>query len=158
MMVGVPDTRTIRWAPALAAALKAGLPLTVVGRQGAPSPLSSVVVLARSGGDSCSLATIFLPTIERGALAMSPIGPGRVVGFDPARTVGARFPTRRRGSGVYVLAEDGAEQFVVAPGLFNQPTLSAGSRPLLLPLVGPHTPARPLAAGEAAPDPYCAPL
>jgi AAA+ superfamily predicted ATPase len=155
MMLGVPDTRTIRWAPPLTAALKAGLPLTVVGRQGAPSPLSSVVVLARSSGDSFSLAAIFLPTIERGALAMSPIGPGRVIGFDPARTVGARFPTRRRGSGVYVLTDDGAEQFVVAPGLFNQPTLSAGSWPLLLPLVGPHASARPLAAVKAELDRFC---
>jgi AAA+ superfamily predicted ATPase len=149
---------TVRWAPALAGALRQGLQLTVIGRQAAPSPLSSVVVLARSGSGGASLATVFLPTIERGALAFSPIGLGRLVAFNPGRSIAERFPTRRRGSGLYVLGEDDAERFVLAPGIFNQSTLTAGTWPLLLPLVGPHTAARPLDGIEAELDRYCAVL
>jgi len=158
MIVRVSDSGTVGWAPALAGALRAGLPLTVIGRQVAPPPLSSVAVVARSGPGGASLATIFLPTIERGALAFSPLGLGRIVSFNPGASIGERFPTRRRGSGLYVLDEAGGEQFVLAPGIFNQATLTAGSWPLLLPLVGPHAAARPLDRLEAELDRYCAVL
>ena len=146
---------SVRWAPELAKALRAGLPLTVIGREVAPSPLSSVVVLARSGGAQAALAAMFLPSLERGAFAFSPLGVGRLLAFDPRRELGAAFPTRRRGSGLYILDERGDEQFVLAPGLFNQTTLSAGSWPLLLPLVGPHTEGRPLDRIEAELDRFC---
>src|SRR5205085_7317582 len=99
--------------------------LTVIGRQAAPSPLSSILVLARSGGASGALATIFLPTIERGAFALSPLGLGRALAFDPRRGLGAAFPTRRRGSGLYLLDEKGGEQYVLAAGLFKQTTITA---------------------------------
>ena len=146
----------MRWAPELAKALRAGLPLTVIGRQAAPSPLSSILVLARSGGASAAFASIFLPTIERGAFALTPLGLGRALAFDPRRALGAAFPTRRRGSGLYLLDEKGEEQYVLAPGLFNQTTITAGQWPLLLPLVGPHTEARPLDRIEGELDRYCA--
>ena len=154
----VSSSGGVRWAPALAKALRGGLPLTVIGRQVAPSPLSSVVVLARSGAGGAALATLFLPTVERGAFALTPLGLGRALAFDPRRALGEAFPTRRRGSGLYILDEAGQEQFVLAPGLFNQTTLTAGGWPLLLPLVVPHAPTRPLDRIEAELDRYCAAL
>ncbi len=150
------NSGSVRWARALAQGLRDGLPLTVIGRQAAPSPLSSVVVLAHSGGGRASLAAVFLPTVERGAAsAISPLGLGRMLAFDPRRALGEAFSSRRRGSGLYVLSEAGEEQFVLAPGIFNQATLTAGTWPLLLPLVGPHAAPRPLDKFEAELDRFC---
>src|SRR5579859_4891779 len=151
MIAAMDGARRVRWSPRLRDALEAGMQLTVVGAAPLKAPMSSVAVLARGGPETVSLAAAFVPGVPRGALAI--LGLGRLGVFDPRTLVEARFPTRRAGNTVLVLDPEGADALAVAPGLLAQPTLTAGTWPVLRPLIGTtHVrprPGRPRATLEA---------
>ena len=131
--------------------------LTVVGAAPLPPPMSSVAVLARGGPQTVSLAAALVPGVQRGALAF--LGLGRLAASDPRQVLAQRFPTRRAGNTMIVLDEEGVDALALAPGLLAQPTLTAGTWPVLRPLVGTtHVAARPAgprARLEAELDRFC---
>lgn len=149
--------RRVRWSPKLCDAIEAGLQLTVVGAAPLPAPMSSVAVLARGGPGTVSLAAALVPGVQRGALAF--LGLGRLANLDPREMVAGRFRTRRSGNTVVVLDDQGDDALALAPGLLTQPTLTAGTWPVLRPLVGtthvPARPARPRERLEAELDRFC---
>lgn len=118
-------------APELDEALALGLPLQVLGQAGRRGSLSRLVVLGRSDPETgVSLAGIIAGTLR----------------IPPAIT--SRFHTATRARGLYVLNDEGAERFVLSPGVMSQIVVSAGSWPLVLPVFGPK--AKPIAIGDEA--------
>jgi hypothetical protein len=110
--------------PELAAAIAAGLPLTVIGQLALPSPLAGLVVLARGGPapGRLSLAAVLQPR----TLLRVP------------RLEGLATRVRRAGTVV-------EERLVVTPGLLNQMVIACGAWPLVVPLLAPGTPAQEIA-------------
>jgi AAA+ superfamily predicted ATPase len=130
---------TVRWSPELAARLAAGMPATVVGQLPLPSPLSRLVVLARSRGGSASLAAALIPTASRSALAVTPLGIVKQLGaIQPPELVADFFPTRRQADALLVLDDLGRDRYLLQTGLVNQLVVYCGLWPVLMPLVGPR--------------------
>jgi len=118
-------------APELDEALAAGLPLQVLGQTGRRGPLSRLVVLGRSD----PVAGVALAGVLAGTLRIP-------------RAITTRFRTATRGRNLYVLDDAGSERFLVSPGIMGQVVVSAGSWPLVLPVLGPR--AKALAIGDRA--------
>jgi len=112
----------------LAEAIGRGLPLTVAGQIGLPSPLAGIVVLVRGGPvpGGLSLAAVLQPR----TLLRVP----ELEGLQTAR--------RRNGTVV-------ADSFAVTPGLLNQLVVACGAWPLVVPLLNPSTPAYPVPDARA---------
>jgi hypothetical protein len=153
----------ITWEPALAQRLREGLPLSVVGQVALPAPLSRLLVLGRSDRARMSLAAVLVPTAEGATVVLSPLGLGRHLGATriPGDLAG-RFASRpARGGGFFVLDTAADDQFLIAPGIFRQVTVTCGLWPGLRQLAGPQAPARPLSVAAAAAadlDRFCAVL
>ena len=147
----VPALRLL-WAPELAERLYAGLPLTVLGQVGLEPPLGRLLVVGRSeaegesGRRTMALAAVVMPEGSAGALALAPFGLGPLAGaMEPPAALREQFRTRRTSDAIYVQAEDGADAYVVGPGVvLTQLVISCGAWPLLVPLFGPRTRARPM--------------
>src|SRR5918911_4858572 len=107
----------ITWAPALAEALVAGLPLQVLGQSARGGPLSRLLVLGRSEPERGA----WLAAVLAGTLRTPP-------------AIESRFRTERVRGGVMVFDEAGKDRFVVTSGLFNQLVIACGTWPLVLPL------------------------
>ena len=144
-------TRRIAWDPSLADRLAAGLPVTVLGQLLLPAPLSRLLVLGRSDAERVALAAALVPGVAAGALGMLGLGRTGVVPEEVAR----RFPSRRVRGGFFTLDPNGRDQFLVAPGIVRQVTVTCGLWPLLRQLAGPRTPARPLDGVAADLDRLC---
>jgi ATPase family associated with various cellular activities (AAA) len=128
----MPITRAAELDDALAAAL----PLQVLGQTARSGPLSRLVVLGRSD--------------PRAGVAVAALLAGTL--RTPA-AIATKFPTARRGRDLYVLNADGAERFLVSPGLLGQIVISAGSWPFVLPVIGPKAEPIPIAnKGELQAD------
>jgi AAA+ superfamily predicted ATPase len=152
----VPHSSGLRllWAPELADALHSGLALTVVGQVALDPPLGRLLVLGRSEGGrngSMALAALVVPMNNAGALALAPFGIGPLAGaMEPPADLREYFRTRRTSDAVYVQDESGGDVFVAGPGVvLNQLVISCGSWPLIAPLFGPRTRARPNAEEHA---------
>jgi hypothetical protein len=117
----------ITWAPALAEALVAGLPLQVLGQSARGGPLSRLLVLGRSEPERGA----WLAGVLAGTLRTPP-------------AIEAQFRTERVRSGLVVFDETGKDRFVVSAGLLNQVVISCGAWPLVLPLIGPKAEALPV--------------
>jgi AAA+ superfamily predicted ATPase len=144
----------ITWAPELAERLRTGLPLTVLGQAALAPPLGRVLVLGRSDGGpsgATALAAVIMPDASPGALALAPFGLGPLAGaFQPPDELRERFPARRTGEAIFILDEQGRERFVVGPGVvLNHLVIACGAWPLVAPLFGPRTRARPVADAAA---------
>jgi len=123
----------------------------VLGQVGLEPPLSRLLVLGRSdtsstGHRSLALAAAVLPEGSAGALALAPFGIGPLAGaMEPPAELRDHFRTRRTSDAIYVQDQAGADVFVVGPGVvLNQLVISCGAWPLLAPLFGPRTRARPV--------------
>jgi len=150
----VPALRLL-WAPELAERLHAGLPLTVLGQVALEPPLGRLLVVGRSdttgagasgAGRTMALAAVVMPEGSAGALALAPFGLGPLAGaMEPPAELREHFRTRRTSDAIFVQDESGADAFVVGPGVvLNQLVISCGAWPLLAPLFGPRTRARPV--------------
>src|SRR5919201_1597178 len=106
-------------APELDEALASGLQLQVLGQSARSGPEEGVAVAAVLAG------TVRTP---------------------PAIT--ARFRTARRAGHLYVLNDAGTARFLISPGVLSQVVISAGSWPLVLPVIGPR--AKPIPAADTA--------
>ena len=141
----------ILWSPELAERLHAGLALTVLGQVALEPPLGRLLVVGRSDPSAGSaqrtmaLAAVIMPEASAGALALAPFGLGPLAGaMEPPAALREQFRTRRTSDAIYVQDERGADVFSVGPGVvLNQLVISCGSWPLLAPLFGPRTRARP---------------
>ena len=142
----------ISWEPALADRLRRGLSLSALGQHALPEPLSRLLVFGRSETPPdahMALAAVLVPTARGGTVALSPFGLGASGATRVPEEVGERFPSTTAGhGGFFVLDESGTTQFLVAPGIMRQVTVTCGVWPVLLQLVGPRAPARPTADGE----------
>jgi AAA+ superfamily predicted ATPase len=115
--------------PELIDAVAAGLPLTVIGQASLPAPLAGLAVLARSSA----------PRSERpGSLALAAIIQPRGLLKDPV--LKAPGLTGRRKRGAVLLGKD----YVAGPGIWNQLVVHCGAWPVVVPLISPSAPARPL--------------
>jgi hypothetical protein len=137
----------LTWAPELAHRLQNGLPLTVLGQVVLEPPLSRLLVLGRSEGGprgTFSLAAVVMPETNP-ALVLAPFGLGPLAGtLQPPAELGRYFPIRRTSEAIFVLDEVGHDRLVVGPGVvLNHLVISCGAWPLLVPLFGPRTRARP---------------
>src|SRR5438034_7575950 len=118
-------------APELDETLAAGMPLQVLGQTGRRGPLSRLVVLGRSD----PVTGVALAGVLAGTLRIP-------------RAITTRFRTATRGRNLYVLDDAGSKRFLVSPGIMGQVVVSAGSWPLVLPVLGPRAEA--LAIGDSA--------
>lgn len=137
----------LTWDPALADRLRRGLSLSVLGQLGLPEPLSRLLVFGRSDTPPdarMALAAVLVPTARGGTVALSPFGLGQAGATRVPDEVAGRYRSTivRRG-GFFVLDESGTSQFLVAPGIMRQITVTCGIWPVLMQLVGPRAPARP---------------
>ncbi len=154
----------VLWSPELAERLRAGLPITVLGQVALDPPLGRLLVVGRSDAGpngTLALAAVVVPVGNAGALALAPFGLGPLAGaMAPPAELGREFPLRVTGEAVYVKDQNGADLFALGPGVvLNQLVIACGSWPLLAPLFGPRTRARP--AGDPAAiqrdlDAFCA--
>ena len=137
----------LTWDPTLADRLRRGLSLSVLGQLGLPEPLSRLLVFGRSDTPPdarMALAAILVPTARGGTVALSPFGLGKAGATRVPDEVAGRYrSTILRRGGFFVLDADGASQFLVAPGIMRQITVTCGIWPVLMQLVGPRAPARP---------------
>src|SRR5438270_2448735 len=117
----------ITWAPALAEALVAGLPLQVLGQSARTGPLSRLLILGRSDPDRGA----WLAAVLAGTLRTPP-------------AIEEQFRTERLRGGLVVFDDAGNDRFVVSSGLLNQLVISCGTWPLVLPLIGPKAEALPV--------------
>ena len=62
------------------------------------------------------------------------------------RAIASTFRTAPRGRGISILDDAGEERFVMSPGVMGQLVVSAGSWPLVMPVLAPK--AKPLATGD----------
>ena len=112
----------------LDAVLEEGLPLQVLG-QTARGPLSRLVVLGRSDPETgVAIAGILAGTVRI------------------PRRITTIYQTVARSRGLFILNEAGEERFVISPGVMGQLVISAGSWPLVLPVLAPK--AKPLSTAD----------
>jgi AAA+ superfamily predicted ATPase len=143
-------------APELVEKLASGLALSVIGSSGLAEPLGRLYILARSEAGPAgklALAAALTPGGSRAALALAPLGLGRLAGvLKPPAELLERFPGRLVRSGIVFQDAAGHDRFAVTPGTFNQLVVAAGRWPVLVPLVQAAAPARQFqdAAGLAA--------
>ena len=144
-----PRTRKprITVAPELIEKLATGLGLSVIGSTGLAEPLGRLYVLARSEAGPAgklALAASLMPGGTRAALALAPLGLGRLAGvLQPPTELLDRFPGRIARGGLIFQDDAGRDRFAVTQGTFNQLVVACGSWPLLVPLVQSSAPARP---------------
>src|SRR5215470_10521587 len=123
----------LSWDPTLAERLLRGMSLGVIGQLALPDPLSRLVVLARSDSPPdahMALAAVLVPTARGGTVALSPLGLGRPGASRIPVELAERFPSRpARGGGFYVLGDEGVGDFLVAPGIVRQITVTCGLWP-----------------------------
>lgn len=143
----------LSWDPVLPERLLRGLSLGVIGQQALAEPLSRLLVMGRSSsppGGRMSLAAVLVPSPRSLGRAGATRLPTELMDFFPSR--------QARGGGFYVLGERGVADFLVAHGIARQVTVTCGTWPLLMQLVGPRTPALPtsdLSSVESALDRFC---
>jgi hypothetical protein len=112
-------------------ALAAGLRLQVIGQSARRNAVSRVAVLGRSDpAAGAALAGVLVGTVRMPA------------------AVAATFPTVKRGRNLLVLNAAGEERFLVSTGVMGQVVVSAGSWPLILPVLLPT--AKPIPTGDRA--------
>lgn len=152
------------WSPELAERLRAGLPITVLGQVGLDAPFGRLLVAGRSDAGpaaAMALSAVIVPTGNTGALALAPFGLGPLAGaMAPPAELRHQFPARITSEAVYIKDQNGADLFAIGPGVvLNQLVIACGSWPLLAPLFGPRTRARPstdLTAVQRDLDAFCA--
>ena len=141
------STFRLGWSPALVERLRAGMPLTVLGRSSLPDPLGGMVVLGRTGSGAAALAAAIMPGGTAGWLSFTPFGLGHLAApMRPPPALQEEFPTRAERKAVFILDAEGHDQLVALPGLFNQLVIACGAWPLLVPLLAPRT--RPLGIAD----------
>ncbi|HYW26219.1 MAG TPA: ATP-binding protein [Terriglobales bacterium] len=136
----------ITWDRPLADRLVRGLSLSVLGQLALPEPLARLLVLGRSDSPpdgKMALAAVLVPTAAGGTAVLSPLGLGRAGATRIPVAVAERFSGRPAAGGFFVPGPDGEDRFLVAPGLMRHVTVTCGSWPLLLPLIGARAPALP---------------
>lgn len=137
---------SLSWDPALADRLLRGLSLSVLGQAALPEPLSRLIVIGRSETPPdahMALAAVLVPTARNGTAVLSAVGLGHPGATRVPAELAARFPSRpARGEGFFVVDDDGADRFLVAPGFMRHLTMTCGLWPVLRQLVGARAPAR----------------
>ena len=152
----------LTWDPTLVARLRRGLSLTVLGQLALPEPLSRLLVFGRSDTPPdahMALAAVLVPTTRGATVALSPFGLGQPGATRIPDEVAGRYrsATLQRG-GFFVIDDSGANQFLVAPSLMRQITVTCGIWPVLMQLRAPRAPARSTADAtevEADLDRFC---